>query len=359
MHRPTRSVVKVGAVTTDWSMTVGDERGWPAMGGAGWARIGQIKRHSTHHWVAGTIRAMNPKIGVGSWDGNNHFDCAVIVMQRYMDVGFAGIVRRAQAQGQRVINDVDDWFWGLHKDNAARSSVDPKLSPDRNIEHYKLTLLASDLVIVSTPYLAERLQEFGDVPVVVVRNGVDVKQYPEHRHRPAPPVIGWAGSTAHRSGDLTILRKPYAELATARFHHTGHHDLYPSFAEQVGISPGRLTTLPMLAPHEYPYGMPFDIGVVPLVDIAFNHAKSNIKGLEYAAAGIPFVASPLPEYVELAEEHGIGRLAKTPKDWVRHLRALEDYETRAAEAKRQRSAVTAFSARTQARNVDNAIWSLL
>ena len=116
----------------------------------------------------------------------------------------------------------------------------------------------------------------------------------------------------------------------------------------------------MLAPHEYPYGFLFDVGVVPLVDIPFNHAKSNIKGLEYAVAGIPFVASPLPEYVLLAEEYGVGRLAKTARDWQRHLKALLDYEVRRDEARRQRHIVAEhFTVRKQARAWDNLIWDLL
>ncbi len=36
------------------------------------------------------------------------------------------------------------------------------------------------------------------------------------------------------------------------------------------------------------------VGIAPLVDRPFNRSKSWIKGLEYSAFGLPFVASPLP-----------------------------------------------------------------
>ena len=352
------SVRKVGVATTDWSSSVPDERGWPAMGGAGWARIGQVKNLSRNHWVVGTLKRVNHALAVQTWDNRPHHDCEVIVMQRYMDGGLAELVRQTRAIGKPVINDVDDWFWGIHHTNQAAAIIDPKLSPNSNIDHYKRTLLASTVVVTSTVFLAERIAEWGGVRVEVIPNGVDVRRYPLRTQRHVNPVIGWAGSTGHRSGDLELLREPFAHLEGVTFHHTGNYEEYPHFADEVGVDLNRVTQLPMLAPHDYPYGLQFDIGVVPLVDIPFNHAKSNIKGLEYAAAGIPFVASPLPEYVRLAEEHGIGRIAATSHDWVKHLTDLMDYDTRVAEAKRQRAALTAFTAKAQARAWDQLVWSV-
>lgn len=83
---------------------------------------------------------------------------------------------------------------------------------------------------------------------------------------------------------------------------------------------------------EYSYLFPhIDIGLVPLTDIPFNHAKSTIKGLEYAAANVPFVAQSLPEYQRLADM-GVGRVATTPEDWRREVGALLDFRTRKKEA---------------------------
>ena len=64
-----------------------------------------------------------------------------------------------------------------------------------------------------------------------------------------------------------------------------------------------------------------DIGIVPLRASAFNDAKSYLKGLEYAALGIPFVASSTPEYARLADL-GVGVLSVSKKDWYRHLDRL-------------------------------------
>lgn len=365
-----RSTVKVGAATTDWSHTVLDERHYPAMGGAGWARIGQVKAASRNHWVAGRLlpihgrsgAARDLRLAVTTWDRVTHADCPVIVLQRYMDDDVVALVRTARANGQIVINDLDDWFWGLHPENRAYRDTSPDLNERSNIEHYRHTLLASSAVVTSTRFLADRVNEWNPrLRVECIPNGIAVDRFPTRRHRAGPTTIGWVGSTAHRSGDLALLRKPFAGLdKKVGFHHTGHHHDFPSFAQQAGVSAERVSTTPMLAPYEYPYGFLFDVGVVPLVDIPFNHAKSNIKGLEYAAAGIPFVASPLPEYVILAEEYGVGRLAKTARDWQRHLKALLDYEVRRDESRRQRHIVAEhFTVRKQAQAWDNLMWDLI
>ena len=78
------------------------------------------------------------------------------------------------------------------------------------------------------------------------------------------------------------------------------------------------------------------VGLVPLTRNPFNEAKSYLKGLEYVAAGIPFIATPTEEY-RLLEAAGIGRLAETPDEWRDHATALLDPATRIEEAARQRS----------------------
>jgi hypothetical protein len=68
--------------------------------------------------------------------------------------------------------------------------------------------------------------------------------------------------------------------------------------------------------------MIMDIGIIPLANIPFNRAKSDIKGLEYAAAGIPFVAQNLDAYIDLQLSLGIGRLAKKAINWKKHIEEL-------------------------------------
>ncbi len=155
------------------------------------------------------------------------------------------------------------------------------------------------------------------------------------------PIIGWAGAVDYRGGDLETLRcwlPDFLERHDLAFHHAGHSPTAPSFADVAGINPDRLITTPIVPIDRYAAMLQFDIGIVPLNDIPFNHAKSNIKGLEYAASGIPFVAAGTPEYRLLAED-GVGRVAGTDSEWVSHMEELLDYSVRKRESALSRTKV--------------------
>jgi glycosyltransferase involved in cell wall biosynthesis len=51
----------------------------------------------------------------------------------------------------------------------------------------------------------------------------------------------------------------------------------------------------------------YDIGIAPVADIPYNRTRSDIKVKEYAASGVPWVASPVGPYRSLGEDQG-GRL---------------------------------------------------
>lgn len=77
----------------------------------------------------------------------------------------------------------------------------------------------------------------------------------------------------------------------------------------------------------------FDLGIVPLSDLRFNRAKSNVKYLEYAVSGIPAIFSRVEAYAGLS--HGdTGLLAENDPDaWKEEIIRLtedEDMRTRIA-----------------------------
>lgn len=359
-RRPSRSLLKVGVASSDWSSSVFDDRGWPVPGGANWIRFTQNQSEMRNPVVIGELIESSGRLGVQTWDNRSHFDCSVIFMQRQMDDWVPNAILNARLNGQIVVNDVDDWFWGLHPENQASTAVDPLLNPRSNIDHYRKSLMASNLVTTSTSFLADVIGSWG-VKTHVVANGVTVWHFTPRQHRPGTPIIGWCGSTAHRSGDLEVVARSLRAMRDkVRFHHTGDYAEHPSFAGQVGLADKEVSVLPLLAPLEYPSGFVFDIGIVPLSDVVFNMAKSWIKGIEYAAAGIPFVASPSDEYKRLQRRYGIGRLAETPDEWVAHFTDLLDPEVRAEEAKRNRAVVEEqLDARTMARQWDDLVWEIV
>jgi glycosyltransferase involved in cell wall biosynthesis len=137
-----------------------------------------------------------------------------------------------------------------------------------------------------------------------------------------------------RSGDIEMLAEwlpSFVKEHKVTVHHVGH---IPNDAEHFGARAGlkRVQTTPMQLIHNVPKSLHnFHVGLVPLTRNPFNEAKSYLKGLEYAASGIPFIATPTEEYRILARA-GVGRLAETPDEWQDHARELLDPNVRRAEA---------------------------
>jgi glycosyltransferase involved in cell wall biosynthesis len=82
--------------------------------------------------------------------------------------------------------------------------------------------------------------------------------------------------------------------------------------ETVGVSMGLRHERYRNDPHVDFFKLPpklaqFDIGMAPIADIPFNHARSNIKVKEYAVLGRAWLASPVGPYAGLGEKEG-GRL---------------------------------------------------
>lgn len=320
----------IGFATHDWSSSWTDVAGHPVIGGSGHYRMAlpcQALRVAGHRTLLGTLHgnADTGELGVKPWGGEVQFGFDVIVIQRWMHALGAQVIRAARAFGQTVINDVDDWWEGVDPANPAFAATAPGANPAVNRDHYRQALAASDLIVCSTPFLALRLRRLGETRLV--RNRLDLERWSLSEASGGPITAGWVGVTGMRSaGDLEALRGilgPFLNRHDGWAYNGGYRWGDPTFDQRTGVDPRRTIHSPMTTVEDYPsLFRGFDVGLVPLADKPFNEAKSAIKGMEYAASGIPFVASATPEYRWLADQ-GIGRVARRPKDWVHHLEALE------------------------------------
>jgi len=73
---------------------------------------------------------------------------------------------------------------------------------------------------------------------------------------------------------------------------------------------------------DYYRAIDFDIGLAPLVPSQFNRSKSAIKALEYAALGIPVIASDLAPYQPFVIDGVTGFLVSKDHEWEARLRDL-------------------------------------
>lgn len=78
----------------------------------------------------------------------------------------------------------------------------------------------------------------------------------------------------------------------------------------------------------------FEVGIAPLSPaLPLNHWRSNVKVKEYAAVGVPWLASPIGPYAGLGEKQG-GRLVPDDR-WHEELdRLIRDARARRKLAKR-------------------------
>jgi len=291
-------------------------------------------------WETGVgMPRVHPEMGIGiAHEDGMYAGWDVSVLKLLMHESIPQLIPVMQAKGERVIVDIDDFHFALDEENVAYHATNPHANRESNRAYYEIVIRQADTVTVSTAFLAEfygrRCRD-----VRIIRNGLDVERFSMVEH-PESPTVGWVGATWWRSGDIEVLSEWLPGFVSdygVKVHHAGHIPNEPrNFAVRAGLR--RVSTRLMCTIKDYPSMLDFHIGLVPLARKPFNEAKSNLKGLEYAAAGIPFIATPTEEY-RLLHESGIGRLAETPDEWRDHAIELLDPEVRKAEAERQRRIV--------------------
>jgi glycosyltransferase involved in cell wall biosynthesis len=204
----------------------------------------------------------------------------------------------------------------------------------------------ADAIVVSTEDLAEMLPRGLPVPTILPTvpdpDAFQVVNHPEG----ASVIVGWAG-TVGGLGYLDPLASVFKRLAEERV------------ARLVVVSsrpwPGPSEFRRWRLEEETTLFGNFSIGIMPLPDTEYTRAKAGFKLLQYMAAGIPVVSSPIGVNRELIENSQAGLLATTPDEWEDALRALAgDHKLRAELGGRGRAFVERYAdldgqARTLAR----------
>jgi glycosyltransferase involved in cell wall biosynthesis len=270
-----------------------------------------------------------------------NLDVDVVVFQRPAKAKTLEAIAGYQKLGKAVVVDVDDDYSCLHPQNPARNEFNPTLSPNTNWRNVARACAMADLVTVTTPALAERYAGHGRVAVLPNCVPASLLELPSTSNG---RTLGWTGAASNHPGDLEVTRGG-VEQALQRtgwdFKVIGPREGVARALSLTGTMPGTADATGPLEMHEWHDHLGLlDVGIVPLCATDFNRAKSTLKGLEYAGAGIPFVASTLPEYERLAAE-GVGTLAPDrARSWRAALAQIMDDESLRHElAERGRTAI--------------------
>lgn len=279
--------------------------------------------------------------------GEDIYGFDLVVFQRVMHTDTAAKIAQARSTGQVIVNDIDDWYFGLPQSNTAFRATHNKINLEHNVDNYRKVLSSSDAVTASTPYLAKRLEAINE-QTYVLPNFIDTASYEVKVTKDTTePDLGWVGSLNHRdTGDMAELRGVmpwfFEQHPSSGFIHVGSDDFGERMAREAGIPWSRVFPHPRCRMDELPEVIQrFDIALAPLADTPFNRSKSYIKALEAASAGIPCVASDMPEYRKL----GTPILCERPKDWREALERLSDPQERASTAQLARARAEQFDIR--------------
>jgi glycosyltransferase involved in cell wall biosynthesis len=274
----------------------------------------------------------------------------VVSFQRPTRAALVGAMKwlRERRPDVGLVVELDDDLLNLPAGHEAFGVLDPRKNPVENLAWLRQALTLADVVTVSTPELGKRYGGAGR-PVYVVRNGVPASMLSQHPSRAMSQgdkenqrTIGWAGYTGTHPGDLEITSGAIGDVMRAapggrdiRFRNVGPWEGLTKALDLPEQFHNRVQFTGWLEPALYRLSLDsLDIGIVPLQDTAFNRGKSALKALEMAAAGVPVVASDLPEFRALrAAGLPLWLVKPRRREWVgalSRLCALDDVELRQA-----------------------------
>ncbi|MEP6729699.1 MAG: glycosyltransferase family 4 protein [bacterium] len=200
------------------------------------------------------------------------------------------------AGGPRVF-DVDDAIWLLARGRGT----------DTIAAH-------ADLVICGNSFLADHYRGVSQ-NVIIVPTAVDTSSYPETvRQTRDTLVIGWSGTSGgfkYLEGIQDALMSVLQALPAARLR---------ILADRAPVLPrvpvDRLEFIKWTPQREASVISGFDVGIMPLSNTEWERGKCSFKMLQYMAARVPVVVSPIGMNQEVLSMGTVGLSASTEAEWV-------------------------------------------
>jgi glycosyltransferase involved in cell wall biosynthesis len=232
---------------------------------------------------------------------------AVFLHKKRLNPFDALLLRR---YARKVIYDFDDAV--MYDDNRP-----DKPSRKRQMD-FQRTVGLADLVVAGNEYLAEHARKFNP-NVEILPTGLNLAAYDIQPARNNDDKIRlvWIGSKA----TLPYLEEitPALEKIGSRFDNVVLRIICDEFFDLRNM---KVEKCLWTSQTEIDDLVSSDIGLAPLPDNPFTRGKCGFKILQYAAAGLPTVASPVGVNAELVRDGFNGYHAITIKDWVEKVASL-------------------------------------
>lgn len=249
---------------------------------------------------------------------------AVIIQRRFLAPLDAQVLRR---HARRIFYDIDDALMFHNR------PVGP-VSRWKTERHFRATARILDHVAAGNEYLADTFRRQG-CQASVVPTVVDAGRYQVKVHAPsAAPRLVWIGShstlpylraflpsiesAAGQIPELRLLTIADAPIESNAM--TIEHEPWAEASEAAALCRG-------------------DIGIAPTPTDFWTMGKCGFKILQYMAAGLPVIASPVGANAQIVLEGETGFLPREPGDWPSAITRLAkdvDLRTRMGAAARHR-----------------------
>ena len=235
----------------------------------------------------------------------------VIMSREASPLSSGGLERRLLQEADRSVYDFDDALF-------AEPSRGRRYLGQR--DKCKVSVTAADVVIAGNDYLADWATRFSS-NVVMVPSCVEPDDYEPKRNWEVgeTPVIVWLGSPSTEQ----FLQALIAPLLTVHALTGARLRLISGPADNPALAPlaGIIDRIPWRPTAYAPALAGSDVAIGPLSDTPFTRGKCAYKLLQYAAASLPMVASPVGANA-LALQRFDGLPASTPSDWVDALTSI-------------------------------------
>lgn len=251
-------------------------------------------------------------------------DADVIVLQRPAHPLQPDMIDILRANKVAVVVDMDDDMSNIHPDNVAYHMYrHTNAATPFSWRHATESCKRATLVTTSTAELQRVYAKHGRGQVI------DNFVPGAYLTMPKSPTgsFGWTGTLKSHPNDLQVTRPFVARLVDEGYMFTVVGD-GRGIKGALGLKHDPFSSgFIGLMDWERTIAESMDVGIVPLAPTAFNSSKSRLKGIEFMAVGVPWVASPRAEYRKLQKDAGCGFLAEKPKDWYTMVKRLMDNDS--------------------------------
>ena len=228
-----------------------------------------------------------------------------------------GFIRRCQDTSIKIIVDCDDDLMKVPADK----DVDERYS--NGAEAFRRLIVAADLVLVSTEVLASCYRAINShvrlLPNILSARLWQSPLAPKQASSASGDVRALYMGTATHDADLAILREPIGRLKSK----------YPNF--KLCVVGGQRSNedwferldgpeTPVIYTPFVPWfravAADMDFALGALAETDFNACKSDLKFLDYSAAGLAGIYSDVPAYRQIVEQQSTGILTdNSPNSW--------------------------------------------